>query len=128
MKLLLDTHILLWASEPSPKLPRWAAALIDDPANTVLFSAASLWELAIKHASGRADFDVNPRVFRANMLDCGYQELPIRSEHAVAVSDLPPIHKDPFDRILIAQSLVEGMTLLTSDPVVARYPGSIRRA
>jgi len=62
------------------------------------------------------------------MLDCGYQELPIRSEHAVAVSDLPPIHKDPFDRILIAQSLVEGMTLLTSDPVVARYPGSIRRA
>jgi PIN domain nuclease of toxin-antitoxin system len=128
MKLLLDTQILLWASEPSPKLPRWAAALIDDPENTVLFSAASLWELAIKRSSGRADFDVDPRIFRASMLECGYQELPIRSEHAVAVSDLPPIHKDPFDRMLVAQSLVEGITLLTSDPVVARYPGSIRKA
>ena len=124
MKLLLDTHVLLWASEPSPKLRRVAAALIDDPANTVLFSAASLWEIAIKR---RDSFDVDPRVFRANMLDCGYEELPIRSEHAVVVGDLPPIHKDPFDRILIAQSLVEGITLLTSDAIVARYPGPIRK-
>jgi PIN domain nuclease of toxin-antitoxin system len=127
MRILLDTHLLLWASEPSPKLPRVAATLIDEPENTVLFSAASLWELAIKRTSGRSGLDVDPRVFRAKMLDCGYQELPIRSEHAVAVSDLPPIHKNPFDRILIAQSLVEGITLLTADATVARYPGPIRK-
>jgi PIN domain nuclease of toxin-antitoxin system len=127
VKLLLDTYVLLWASEPSPKLPRWAATFIDDPENTVLFSAASLWKLAIRRASARADFDVDPRVFRANMVDCGYQELPIRSEHAIAVADLPGIHKDPFDRILVAQSLVERVTLLTSDATVARYPGPIRK-
>lgn len=127
MKLLLDTHILIWASGPFPQLSPAASALIDDPQNVVLFSAASVWEIAIKAGAGRRDFHVDPRIFRENMLRAGYEELPVRSEHAVAVGDLPPIHKDPFDRILIAQARVEGLTLLTSDSVVASYPGAIRK-
>jgi PIN domain nuclease of toxin-antitoxin system len=128
MKILLDTHILLWASATSSQLPAGFATLIDDGRNDVLFSAASLWEIAIKRALGRDRFKVDPRALRANLLDHGYAELPIESEHAMTAGDLPLIHKDPFDRILIAQSLIEGATLLTSDPVVARYPGPIRMA
>ncbi|MPZ57276.1 MAG: PIN domain-containing protein [Rhizobiales bacterium] len=128
MKFLLDTHLLLWTAEASPRLAREAVALIDDAENILMFSSASLWEIAIKRGLGRDDFAVDPRLLRTNLLDNGYEELPIRSEHAVAVSDLPAIHKDPFDRMLIAQSFVEGVTLLTSDPVVARYPGPIRKA
>jgi len=86
-----------------------------------------LWEVAIKHGLGRRDFGVNARLLRRGLLDNGYAELPITSEHAVALDSLPPIHKDPFDRILLAQSMVEGITLLTADPLVAQYPGPVRR-
>lgn len=102
--------------------------MLDDPYNEPVFSSASLWEISIKSALGRSDFRVNARLLRRGLLDNGYLELPITSEHAVAIDGLPPIHKDPFDRLLIAQSLVEGITLLTSDPVVNRYPAPIRRA
>jgi PIN domain nuclease of toxin-antitoxin system len=127
VKFLLDTHVLLWASATSSRLPRNIATLIDDVQNTPMFSVASLWEVAIKRALGRDGFNVDPRLLRTNLLDHAYEELPILGEHAIAVGDLPPIHKDPFDRILVAQSVVEGITLLTSDPIVARYPGPIRR-
>jgi PIN domain nuclease of toxin-antitoxin system len=127
VKLLLDTHVLLWAAG----LPDWlspdAQVLLADPQHELLFSAASLWEVAIKRGLGRADFLVDPRVLRRGLLDNGYLELPIRSEHAVAVDGLPLHHKDPFDRLLVAQALVEGVTLLTADPMVALYPGPIRR-
>lgn len=130
MKLLLDTRLLLWAAgwdeTATGSLPPEAAALIDDPANELLFSAASIWEIAIKNNLGRPDFKVDPRLLRRGLLDNGYTDLPIGSDHAAAVSSLPDHHKDPFDRILIAQATVDGITLLTTDPVVARYPGPIR--
>jgi PIN domain nuclease of toxin-antitoxin system len=127
VKLLLDTHLLLRAAGAPGGLSAKAAALIDDPANSLFFSAASIWEVAIKSGLGRADFRADPRVLRRGLLDNGYVELPITSEHALAASALPPRHKDPFDRILIAQATCEGITLATSDRVVAAYPGPIRK-
>lgn len=127
MKLLLDTHVLLWAAGQPEQLSAAARALLEDPQNEPLFSSASLWEVAIKRGLGRDDFKVDPRLLRRGLLDNGYGELPITSEHAVAIDGLPAIHKDPFDRILVAQSIVEGMALLTADPLVAQYPGPIRK-
>ena len=127
MKLLLDTHLLLWAAGEPKRLPKHIRALLDDRDNELLFSAASLWEVAIKSGLGRKDFRVEARLLRRGLLDNGYSELPIISDHVVAVESLPPIHKDPFDRILVAQAVVEGITLLTNDPAVARYPGPIRK-
>lgn len=127
MKFLLDTHILLWAAGTPALLSEEARVLLEDDANELIFSAASLWEIAIKRGLGRSDFLVDPRVLRRGLLDNGYTELPIMGEHAVAIDNLPLIHKDPFDRILIAQASVEGLTLLTADQVVAEYPGSIRK-
>ena len=125
MKLLLDTHVLLWAAGEPDKLSDEALSLIEVPDNELFFSAASLWEIAIKSGLDRPDFRVDPRLLRRGLLDNGYTELPIMSVHAVEVEALPPIHKDPFDRILVAQSMVEGILLLTSDAVVARYPGPV---
>lgn len=127
MKLLLDTHLLLWAAGMPDRLPAAALAAIEDGENELLFSPASLWEVAIKRGLGREDFQVDPRLLRRGLLDNGYEELPITGEHAVSVDGLPPIHKDPFDRLLVAQSIVEGITLLTTDEVVAQYPGPIRK-
>jgi PIN domain nuclease of toxin-antitoxin system len=126
MKLLLDTHVLLWAAGSPDRLSAEARELLEDGANRLLFSAASIWEVAIKGALGRSDFHVDPSTLRRGLLGNGYQELPISSEHAVAVRELPSIHRDPFDRILVAQSSVESVTLVTSDPVVAKYPGAIK--
>lgn len=127
MKLLLDTHLLLWAAGSPDRLPAPARVLIEDPRNELVFSAVSLWEIAIKRGLGRRDFHVDPRVLRRGMLDNGYSELAITSEHAIATESLPPLHKDPFDRILVAQSMVEGFTLLTVDPLVARYPAPVQK-
>lgn len=127
MKLLLDTHILIWAAGFPDRLPKEARALIQDVDNELIFSAASLWEIAIKNSLGREDFAVDARLLRRGLLDNGYNELPVASEHAVAIDGLPPIHRDPFDRLLIAQSMVEGITLLTADEIVSRYPGPIRK-
>ena len=100
--------------------------MIDDTENELLFSAASLWEVAIKSTLGRADFQLDPKLLRRGLLDNGYVELPITSAHAIAVTSLPPIHKDPFDRLIVAQAMTEGITLVTSDRVVSEYPGAIR--
>lgn len=133
MKLLLDTHLLLWAAGGDDStstlgaMPREATDLIDDAENDLLFSAASIWEVAIKNGLGRRDFAADPRILRRGLLDNDYHELPITSEHAAAVINLPTLHKDPFDRLLIAQASVEGVVLLTSDGLVAQYPGPIRR-
>ena len=99
---------------------------MEDPQNSLQFSAASLWEVAIKHGLGRSDFKVDPRLLRRGLIDNGYDELPVTSAHAVVVDSLPPIHKDPFDRILVAQAIVEGIVLLTADAVVAQYSGPVR--
>jgi PIN domain nuclease of toxin-antitoxin system len=126
MKFLLDTHLLLWAAGKPTRLSATARKLIDAPANELLFSAASVWEVAIKRGLGRSDFQADPRLLRRGLLDNGYVELPILSDHVVAIENLPPIHKDPFDRLLVAQATVEGIMLLTADSVVAQYPGSVR--
>jgi PIN domain nuclease of toxin-antitoxin system len=127
VRLLLDTHLLLWIISQSRRLSAQARDLIGDPENELSFSTASLWEVAIKYRRGRDDFQVDPRLLRRGLLNNGYQELAVTGEHAVAVADLPPLHGDPFDRILVAQSIVEGITLLTTDPRVAQYPAPVRR-
>ena len=127
MKLLLDTHVLLWAAGSPERLSATARVLLEDPQNELLFSAASLWEIVIKCGLGRSDFHVDARVLRRSLLDNGYQELAISSEHAVFIDSLPPIHKDPFDRILVAQATFEGITLLTADALLAQYPGPVRQ-
>ena len=127
MKLLLDTHLLLWAAGSPAHLSETARLLLEDQQNELLFSAASLWEIVIKRGLGRSDFQVDARVLRRGLLDNGYGELAITSEHSVAIDSLPPIHKDPFDRILVAQATVEGITLLTADALVAKYPGPVRQ-
>ena len=126
MKLLLDTHLLLWAAGEPNRLSAKARSLIDSADNELLFSAASLWEVLIKRGLGREDFQVDTRLLRRGLLDNGYGELPIVSDHVVAIESLPPIHKDPFDRVLVAQATIEGITLLTTDSLVAQYPGPIQ--
>ena len=132
MKLLLDTHILLWAAGAPERLSPVARDLIEDPANALIFSVVSLWETAIKRGLGRDDFQADPRLpdprlLRRGLLDNGYAELVITSEHVVSIDSLPRLHRDPFDRLLIAQATVEGITLLTADPQIADYPGPIRK-
>jgi PIN domain nuclease of toxin-antitoxin system len=126
MKLLLDTHLLLWAAGQPARLSAGARKMMDNPANELLFSAANIWEVAIKRGLGPVDFQADPRLLRRGLLDNGYGELPILSDHVVATDSLPLIHKDPFDRLLVAQATVEGITLLTADSVVGEYPGPVR--
>lgn len=126
MTALLDTHLLLWSAGLPDRLPIEVRELLNDPASEPAYSAASLWEVAIKSGLGRTDFSVDPRLLRRGLLENGYSELPVTGSHAVAVDLLPAIHKDPFDRMLIAQAQVEGITLWTMDAVVGRYPGPIR--
>lgn len=123
MKLLLDTHMLLWVAAGT--LPKEAETLVVDGDNTLYFSPASIWEIGIKRSLGRSDFKVDPEVLRRGLLDNQYEELPITSLHALAVNDLPPLHKDPFDRMLLAQAKAEGISLLTSDSILREYPGPV---
>jgi len=121
MKLLLDTHILLWAAQNSPRLSRQARDLIRDPTHTLLFSVASLWEIIIKNSLQRVDFAVNATALRNALLENGYEELPVAGEHVLALASLPLLHKDPFDRILITQAIREGAYLLSVDAQVMQY-------
>lgn len=126
MILLLDTHLLLWAASQPEQLSEAARARLLDESNELWFSSASIWEVTIKAGLGRKDFRVDPYLLRRGLVDNGYLELPITSGHALAVHHLPPIHRDPFDRMLIAQAESEGILLLTADSTVARYPGPIQ--
>lgn len=126
MNLLLDTHVLLRAAGMPERLPDEARGLIEDPETKPFFSVVSLWEVAVKNGLGRAGFNVDPRLLRRGLLENDYTELDVTGAHAVAVDLLPPIHKDPFDRLLVAQASIEELTLLTADKTVARYPGPIR--
>lgn len=127
MKFLLDTHLLLWAAGQPERLSAKAKKLLSDPAHELMFSAASLWEIAIKNTLGRPDFRVDPRILRRGLLDNGYIELSVTGQHAVGIDGLPPLHKDPFDRLLLSQALVEGVTLLTRDEELAKYSGPVRK-
>jgi len=127
VKLLLDTQVLLWAAGTPDRLSRSARRLLEDPANELLFSAASLWEIAIKNSIGRDDFAIDPRVLRRALLDNGYTEVPVTSQHAVSIDSLPTLKKDPFDRLLVSQALCEGITLVTADKRLAKYPAPVRK-
>jgi len=127
VKLLLDTHLLLWAAGEPDRLSAAARRLLNDANNELFFSAASLWEVVIKSKLGRSDFQADARILRRSLIDNSYGEMPILSSHVVAIDGLPPIHKDPFDRILIAQATVEGIALISADPIVMEYPGPIRK-
>ena len=122
MRLLLDTHVLIWAATGDVKLSKAAAQLIDDDANTLYFSAASLWELTIK---GVERTGINPAVLRKALLDAGYLELPITSVHGLTEGALPNHHRDPFDRIMVAQAMSEGISLVTHDKAMYAYPHTI---
>lgn len=125
MKLLLDTHILLWAAAQPEKLSPPARTLLNAPDNTLFFSAASIWEIVIKKGLERRDFKVNPRRLRRLLIAHGYTELLITGEHVLAVEILPLLHKDPFDRLLVAQARTEGMLLVTVDASVSQYQESV---
>lgn len=125
MNLLLDTHVALWAITDSPKLPKTAREMIESPKSSVWISAATIWEIAIKHSLGRGDMPVSGQDAVSYFRESGYHFLAIEPEHAAAVEQLQPHHGDPFDRILVAQALVEPMRLITHDPIVARYSDTI---
>ena len=126
MNLLLDTHVLLWAATGSDRLPTQIIDLINDSSNRLYFSAASIWEVVIKNGLDREDFYVDPHLLRRGLLDNGYEELAISATHTIGVAQLPSIHKDPFDRLLVAQAIAEGFLLLTADTLVAKYIGPIQ--
>lgn len=129
MRLILDTHLLIWLSQlqaPASR-PRALFELLEEPDHELWFSAVSIWEVAIKFVRGRPDFSLRPDALKGALLRSGYRELAVTSEHAIAVAGLPPLHGDPFDRLLIAQAISEGLTLVTGDAQVARYPGPILR-
>jgi len=123
MKLLLDTHMLLWAAAGT--LPKDAENMLINGDNTLYFSPVSIWEIGVKKNLGRSDFKVDAEILRRGLLDNQYQELPITSLHALAANELPRLHKDPFDRMLLAQAKVEGISLLTSDSALSGYPGPV---
>jgi PIN domain nuclease of toxin-antitoxin system len=127
MRFLLDTQVAIWALLDAPRLSREARKILDDSENRFVFSVCSVWEIAIKRGLKKSGFEYDPQLIRGTLLRYACEELAIQSPHAFAVEHLPPIHKDPFDRILIAQAMVEGITLLTADPVIAKYPGPIRK-
>jgi len=122
VRLLLDTQVLLWSAGAPERLPEEARALLSAPENLLYFSPANLWEIVINNGLGRDDFQVDAHALRRGLLDNGYRDVCIDSSHALMIQNLPSIHKDPFDRMLIAQAMVEGLTLVTSDGLVVRYP------
>jgi PIN domain nuclease of toxin-antitoxin system len=127
MNFLIDTQLAIWALFDDPHLSEGARRILKDSGNRFYFSTCTIWEIAIKRRLNRADFQFDPREICRHLIRNGCTELTIQSVHAVEVDSLPRIHKDPFDRILIAQAMVEGIILLTADPVIAQYPGPIQK-
>ena len=126
MHLLLDTHLLVWAMGSPERLPTGLVDMLEDPCNAPVFSVASLWELVMKSALNRPDFNVQPGLLRRTLLESGWEELPVQAQHVFAVADLPPLHRDHFDRLLLAQAKAEALLLITADQQLAAYPGPVR--
>jgi PIN domain nuclease of toxin-antitoxin system len=127
VRYLLDTHLLIWLALGDSRLPELVVDLHEDPESQLYFSVISVWETAIKQALGRPDFAVDAGLLRADFLSEGYTEILVESRHALEVRNLPKLHRDPFDRMLIAQSRVEGLVLLTSDADICRYQGTVKQ-
>jgi PIN domain nuclease of toxin-antitoxin system len=122
---LLDTQLVIWSGMNPGLLSKAAREQMGDPQSQLYFSSVSIWEIAIKQALGRSGFHADARFARDQMLAIGYKEVPLTGEHAIAIERLPMLHGDPFDRVLIAQAMCEGLTLLTADAVLGKYPGPI---
>ena len=127
MQLLLDTHLLVWAMGEPERLDPALVRLLEDPMNTPVFSVASLWELVIKRGLDRPNFQLEPSLLRQALLEAGWRELPVEAHHVLAVGQLPSLHRDPFDRLLLAQAQADGLLLITADQQLAQYPGPVRR-
>lgn len=129
MRLLLDTHAFLWAAGDPDQLRAQARAAIEDSANEVLVSAGVAWEVSIKAALGKLSVPADPAVwFPARVRSLGFQAIDISAAHALAAGALPDIHRDPFDRIMIAQAQIEGLTFVTRDPENHKYPINVLEA
>ena len=126
MQLLLDTHLLVWAMGQPERLDPALVRLLEDPVNTPVFSVASLWELVIKRGLDRPDFRLEPPLLRQALLEAGWRELPVEAHHVLVVGQLPALHRDPFDRLLLAQAQADGLLLITADQQLAQYPGPVR--
>jgi PIN domain nuclease of toxin-antitoxin system len=126
-RLLVDTQLLVWLADRSEQLPLSANAVLQDPAQQLVFSLVSIWETAIKYALGRPDFTMHPQQLQTGLLAYGFTQLPISSNHVIAVARLPPVHRDPFDRLLVAQAEVEGLTLMTTDKQLTQYGPHVKR-
>jgi PIN domain nuclease of toxin-antitoxin system len=124
---LLDTQVLFWMVDDPDRLPGAAIELLEDRRNRLYFSLVSIWEASIKFALGRPDFTMPPAALRDGLLRAGLQQLPIASEHVIAVARLPLLHRDPFDRLLVAQAEMEGLTLMTTDKKLAQYGVHVQR-
>ena len=127
MRLLLDTHLLIWSMSHLKSISPKTRKLLEDRKNDLYFSVVSLWEIGVKRALNRPDFDFDPHLLRGVLLAKGFEELSVSAEHVLAVDQLPLLHRDPFDRLLLCQTLVEGLTLLTTDERILKYPVSVRR-
>lgn len=127
MQLLLDTHLLVWAMGEPERLDPALVRLLEDPMNTPVFSVASLWELVIKRGLDRPDFQLEPPLLRQALLEAGWRELSVEAHHVLVVGQLPALHRDPFDRLLLAQAQADGLLLITADQQLAQYPGPVRR-
>jgi PIN domain nuclease of toxin-antitoxin system len=121
MRLLVDTHVLLWAAAQPERLPPTFRRRLESPESTVLFSSSSIWEIAIKSRIGRLELAVEPEEIARTAVERGFEELPITSVHAAATARLPLFHRDPFDRLLVAQAIEEPARLLTMDRALSRY-------
>lgn len=128
MRLLIDTHILLWALGSPERLGAALRDELEDPANQILFSTASIWEIAIKAGLRKADFTAQPDIVAREALARGFGELTIGWRAAARVADLPPLHRDPFDRILVAQAVAEPIHLITADRKMLAYSDMVRMA
>ena len=127
MQLLLDTHLLLWAVVEPERLDVALVGMLEDPLNTPVFSVVSLWELVIKRGLDRPEFQIEPSLLRQVLVEAGWRELVVEARHMLAVAQLPALHRDPFDRLLLAQAQADGLLLITADQQLAQYPGPVRR-
>jgi len=127
MRFLLDTHLLIWSQIDTKRISARTRRLMEDEGNDLYFSVVSLWEIGVKRALNRPEFNIDPHILRGELFSKGFTELPVSAEHALAVEQLPPLHRDPFDRLLLCQTLVEGLILLTKDEELLAYPVSVRR-
>ena len=126
MSLLLDTQILLWSQSEPERLPKWLADDLDDPSQAPVFSVVSIWEIVIKTALKRKNFDYDAQLIRSTLIELGWNELQLSGDHVLAVSDMPLLHGDPFDRVLVAQAKVEAMQFVTADTTLVDYGSHIR--